>query len=200
MISNNDEKSWSSYDFQQILKNFTFEYLPKNYILTNFHHRGSTNQFSGQKLNFKMNRVLSFFKNFSKLSQNFEILLKFFLKSWNFLRVFIVFCHLQFVGASIGFYRTSLTLLAQEKRSAENGQKRFLWHFFSKNFLIGFYQKSTIIDLPYSLTSAMVNTCQNLSVLEKKVKNHKKICQKSWHFRKIWLFWLHLLRISGDLF
>ena len=83
--------------------------------------------------------------------------------------------HLQFIGASIGFHRTSLTLLVQEKRSVENGQLRFFRQFFlKKSFLTGFYQKSTIIDPPYFLASAKVNTCQKLSILEKKSKITKK--------------------------
>ena len=102
---------------------------------------------------------------------------------------------LHFIGASIGFNRTSLTFLVQEKRSAENGQKRIFWQFFKKPFLTGFYQKSTIIDPPYFLASAMWTRVKSYTFWRKSPKSHKRICQKSWLFRKIWFLWLQLLRI-----
>ena len=143
----------------------------------------------------------NFSKNSQNWGQNLEILLHYFSKSWISLLVFIVAYHLHIIGASIGFYRTSLTLLVQEKRSAENGQKRIFRQFLKKkSFFTGFYQKSFIIDPLYFLASAMVNTCQKLSILEKKSKITKKFLKKSWLFGKIWFLWLQLLRIFGDLY
>ena len=66
---------------------------------------------------------------------------------------------------------------------------------FKKNFLTGFYQNSTIIEPPYFLASAMVNTCQKLSILEKKSKITKKFVKNHDFLEKIWFLWLQLLRI-----
>ena len=91
-------------------------------------------QISFQAENSISNRAL---KIFSKTSQNWvqnlEKLLLFFWKSWNFLRVFIVAYHLQVIGAPVGFYRSSLTLLFQEKNLLKTGKIEILLTiFFSK--------------------------------------------------------------------
>ena len=85
--------------------------------------------------------------------------------------------HLQFIGASIGFYRTSLTLLVQDLLKTD--KKEFFDIFVKTNFLTGFYQKSTIIDLPYFLASAMWTRVKNYTFWRKSpispkkfVKNH----------------------------
>ena len=61
--------------------------------------------------------------------------------------------------------------------------------------MTGFYQKSTIIEPHYFLASAMVNTCQKLSILEKKSKITKKLVKNHDFLEKIWFLWLQLFRI-----
>ena len=144
--------------------------------------QGEQKQFSGQKINFKFFRVLTlrkFFKNFSKLRSKFKSFITIFLKkSWNSLLFFIVAYHLQFIGASNGFYRTSITFLVQEKRSAENGQKKnFLTIFSKKPFLTGFYQKSTIIDPSYFLASAMWTRVKSYTLWRKSPKSQKNLSE-----------------------
>ena len=142
--------------------------------------QGEQKQFSGQKYNFKFFRVLTlrkFFKNFSKLRSKFRSFIAIFLKkSWNSLLFFIAAYYLQFIGASIGFYRTSITFLLQEKRSAENGQKKnFLTMFSKKPFLTGFYQKSTIIDPSSFLASAMRTRVKSYTLWRKSPKSQKNL-------------------------
>ena len=66
--------------------------------------------------------------------------------------------------------------------------------------MTGFFQKSTIKEPPYFLSSAMVNTCQKLSILEKKSKITKKFVKNHDFLEKIWFLWLQLLRIFGGLY
>ena len=54
--------------------------------------------------------------------------------------------------------------------------------------MTGFYQKSTIIDPPYFLASAMVNTSQKLSILEKKSKITIKFVKNHDFFQKNLIF------------
>ena len=46
----------------------------------------------------------------------------------------------------------------------------------------------------------MVNTCQKLSILEKKSKVTKKFVKNHNFLEKIWFLWLQLLRIFGGLY
>ena len=95
--------------------------------------------------------------------------------------------HLQFIGASIGFYRTSLTLLVQEKRSAENGQKIFST-IFKKNFFDWFLLKVNHNRTPLFFGVSHGEHVSKVIHFGEKVQNHKKICQKSWLFRKNLIF------------
>ena len=80
--------------------------------------------------------------------------------------------HLQFIGASIGFYRTSLTLLVQDLLKTD--KKEYFDNFFKKSLLTGFYQKSTIIDLPYFLSPAMWTRVKSYTFWRKSPKSQKK--------------------------
>ena len=87
--------------------------------------------------------------------------------------------HLQFIGASIGFYRTSLTLLVQEKRSAENGQKRVFLHFFKKIFFDWFLSKVNDNRPPLFFgvshgehVSKVIHFGEKNKITKKFVKNH----------------------------
>ena len=96
--------------------------------------------------------------------------------------------HLQFIGASIGFYRTSLTLLVQEKRSAENGQWRIFRQFFKKIFFDWFFSKVNHKRTPLFFVVSHGEHVSKVIHFGEKVQNHKKICQKSWLFRKNLIF------------
>ena len=91
--------------------------------------------------------------------------------------------HLQFIGASIGFHRTSLTLLVQEKRSVENRQLRFFRQFFFKKiFFDWFLSKVNHNRPPLFFGVSQGEHVSKVIHFGEKVKNHKKICQKSWLF------------------
>ena len=186
-------ESWSSYDFQQrrklILKNIqkNCSKTEKFYLLIfvntlsklqidQYPPQGERKQFSGQKINFKIFRVLNF-ENFSKISQNwrqffFEFIsiflkkLKFFVRFHSGLSFVIHWC-------LNWFLLNNADAFSSGEKICWKRTKKVFWQFFKKSFLTGFYQKLTIIDPPYFLASAMVNTCLKLSILEKK-KTKKK--------------------------
>ena len=179
MISNNNENSYSKTYKKTVqkLKNFNFQFLPtlsQNYRLTNLKHRGERKQFSGQHKNFKIFRGLNFFKNFPKSRSKFRNFITIFMKKLKLLTRF----HSGQSFAILWCLNWFLQNLANAFSSGEKiCWKRIIKNFstiLKKNFLTGFYQKSTIIEPPYFLASAMVNTCQKLSILEKKSKITKK--------------------------
>ena len=100
-----------------------------------------------------------------------------------------------------------LNWFLQNLANAFSSGEKICWKRTIKNFstilkkiyLTGFYQKSTLIEPPYFLASAMVNTCQKLSILEKKSKITKKFVKNHDFLEKIWFLWLQLLRIFGGL-
>ena len=151
------------------------------YRLDNFQLNGSAKHFSSRKIFRVLNE--KFFKNLFKVEVKILIFYSIFLRLKFPARFY---SGLSFAShwCPIGFYRTSLTLLIQEKRSAENGQNwNFFDDFFSKIFfLIGFYQKPPLLGAlnfwrqPIHIMSK-VNTCQILTILEKKSKITKN-CQK----------------------
>ena len=88
--------------------------------------------------------------------------------------------HLHFIGASIGFYRTSLTLLVQDL--LKKTKKNFLKIFFKKIFFDWFLSKVNDNRPPLFFGVSHVNTCQKLYILESKIT--KKFVKKSWLLRK----------------
>ena len=104
---------------------------------------------------------------------------------------------MQLIGVPNGFYRTSLTLLVQEKIYTKNGQKL---NFFDKNFskisfLSGFHEKSSLINPHYFSTPDNSYHWQQRSKANhfvEKVKNHKKLS-------KIMKFFKNLTSITPDL-
>ena len=99
--------------------------------------------------NFSIFGLKKISKIFQNLCKNFEFFKLFFVKSCNFFPVFIVAYHLQLIGVPNGFYRTSLTLLVQEKRCSKNGQKfNFFDKIFSKIFFEWFLWKVTLNTPP----------------------------------------------------
>ena len=97
--------------------------------------------------------------------------------------------HLQLIGVPNGFYRTSLTLLFQEKRYTENGQKfNFFYKFFSKIFLKGFHEKSSLPNPHYFSTPDNCYHRQQRSKVNhfgEKVKNHQKLSRKHKFFKNL---------------
>ena len=138
-----------------------------------------------------------FSKIFQNLGKNFEIFDQFFVKSCNSFPVLKVAYHLQLIGVPNGFYRTSLTLLVQEKIYTKNGQKL---NFFDKNFskisfLSGFHEKSSLVNPHYFLTPNNSYHWQHRSKVNhfgEKVKNHQKLS-------KIMKFFKNLTFITPDL-
>ena len=105
--------------------------------------------------------------------------------------------HLQLIGASIGFNRTSIAFLVQEKTCTKNGQKfNFFDKIFSKiSFLSGFHEKSPLLYPNYFLTPNIFYHGQQRSKVNhfgEKVKNHQKLS-------KIMKFFKNLTSITRDL-
>ena len=97
---------------------------------------------------------------------------------------------MQLIGVPNGFYRTSLTLLFQEKRYTENGQKfNFFYKFFSKiSFLKGFHEKSSLPNPHYFSTPDNCYHRQQRSKVNhfgEKVKNHQKLSKKHKFFKNL---------------
>ena len=63
-------------------------------------------------------------------------------------------------------------------------KKEFFDNFLKKIFLTGFYQKWAIIDPPYFLASAMVNTCQKVIHFAEKTIITKKIVKNQKNLKK----------------
>ena len=165
--------------------------------------RGSQNSFQAKTWFLKSFgfELRKFFKKFSKLRSKFRNFITLFLKKLIFLTRF-------YSGLSFAFHwclnwflqNLANAFSSGEKICWKRTKKNFSTIFLKKSLFTGFYQKSTIIDPLYFLASAMVNTCQKLSILEKTSKITKKFLKKSWLFRKIWFLWLQLLRIFGGLY
>ena len=134
-----------------------------------------------------LRKISKFFQNLGKIFENFN---QFFVKSCNSFPVFILSCHLQLIGVPNGFYRTSLTLLVQEKRYTKNGQKlNFFYKNFSKiSFLSGFHEKSPLLDSHYFLTADISYHGQQRSKITQfgeKIKNHQKLSKKHKFFKNL---------------
>ena len=189
-MTKNDTQKLTKKQVQKV-QSLNFRVLPNKTVpIDQFRPQGERKTDFNPKIQFQ----IGLWKFFSKISQNwvqnFEKLLLFFWKRWNFLRVFIVAYHLQVIGAPVGFYRSSLTLLFQEKNLLKTGKIEILLtiFFFQKNaFLIGFNQKSPLLN-PHKFCRQpfhiVVNTCQKLTISEEKSKISKNR-QKLWFFRKI---------------
>ena len=141
-----------------------------------------------------LRKISKFFQNLGKI---FEIFNQFFVKSCNSFPVFILSCHLQLIGVPNGFYRTSLTLLVQEKRYTKNGQKlNFFNTNFSKiSFLSCFHEKLPLLDPHYFSTPDNSYHWQQRSKVNhfgEKVKNQQKLS-------KIMKFFKNLTFITPDL-
>ena len=146
--------------------------------MTLFDHKGERKQFPGKKMNFKIFRVLNlenFSKNFPKLRSKFRNFITIVIKKLKFLTRF-------HSGLSVAIH-WCLNWFLQNLANAFSSGEKICWErtikifstiFLKKSFLTGFYQKSTIIDPPYFLASEHVNTCQKLSILEKKSEITKK--------------------------
>ena len=98
--------------------------------------------------------------------------------------------HLQLIGAPIGFKRTSIAFLVQEKTCTKNGQKfNFFYKNFSKiSFLSGFHEKSPLLDPHYFLTPNIFYHGQQRSRVHhfgEKVKNHQKLSKILKFFKKL---------------
>ena len=105
--------------------------------------------------------------------------------------------HLQLIGVPNGFYRTSLTLLVQEKRYPKNGQKfNFFDKKFSKiSFYSGFHEKLPLLYPHYFSTADLFCHDQLRSKVNhfgEKVKNPQKLS-------KIIKFFKNLTSITPDL-
>ena len=91
--------------------------------------------------------------------------------------------HLQLIGAPIGFKRTSIAFLVQEKTCTKNGQNfNFFYKNFSKiSFLSCFQEKSPLLNPHYFSTPNIFYHGQQRSKvnhLGEKVKNHQKLSKK----------------------
>ena len=91
--------------------------------------------------------------------------------------------HLQLIGAPIGFNRTSVAFLVQEKTCTKKGQKfNFFYKSFSKiSFLSGFHGKSPLLYPHYFSTPNIFYHGQQRSKVNhfgEKVKNHQKLSKK----------------------
>ena len=151
--------------------------------------RGSENSFQAKTWILKSFgfELRKFFKKFSKLRSKFRNFITLFLKKLNFLTSFHSGLSFAFHWCLNWFLQNLANAFSSgEKICWKQTKKNFSTIFLKKSFFTGFYQKSTIIDPLYFLASAMVNTCQKLSILEKKSKITKKFLKKSWLFRKIW--------------
>ena len=98
--------------------------------------------------------------------------------------------HLQLIGAPIGFNRTSIAFLVQEKTCTKNGEKfNFFYKNFSKiSFLSGFHEKSPLLDSHYFLTADISYHGQQRSKVNhfrRKVKNHQKLSKKMKFFKNL---------------
>ena len=98
--------------------------------------------------------------------------------------------HLQLIGAPIGFNRTSIAFLVQEKTCTKNGEKfNFFYKNFSKiSFLSGFHEKSPLLDSHYFLTADISYHGQQRSKVNhfrRKVKNHQKLSKNMKFFKNL---------------
>ena len=98
--------------------------------------------------------------------------------------------HLQLIGAPIGFNRTSVAFLVQEKTCTKKGQKfNFFYKSFSKiSFLSGFHGKSPLLYPHYFSTPNIFYHGQQRSKVNhfgEKVKNHQKLSKKHKFFKNL---------------
>ena len=205
MISNNNENSYSKTYKKTVqkLKNFNFQFLPtlsQNYRLTNLKHRGERKQFSGQHKNFKIFRGLNFFKNFPKSRSKFRNFITIFMKKLKLLTRF----HSGQSFAILWCLNWFLQNLANAFSSVEKiCWKRIIKNFstiLKKNFFDWFLSKVNHNRTPLFFGVSHGEHVSKVIHFGEKVQNHKKICQKSWLFRKIWILWRQLLRIFGGLY
>ena len=131
-----------------------------------------------------------FSKIFQNLGKNFEFFKRIFGKSCNSFPVFIMAYHLQLIGAPIGFNRTSVAFLVQEKTCTKKGQKfNFFYKSFSKiSFLSGFHGKSPLLYPHYFSTPNIFYHGQQRSKVNhfgEKVKNHQKLSKKQKFFKNL---------------
>ena len=98
--------------------------------------------------------------------------------------------HLQLIGVPNGSYRTSVTLLVQEKIYTKNGQKL---NFFDKNFskisfLSAFHEKSSLLNPHYFSTPDNSYHGQQMSKVNhfgEKFKNHQKLSKNMKFFKNL---------------